>query len=85
MGNFGSSEENLDQKVVDITGQVNNNIVIQEAKDTHEQVKINERMITTMYLMCIIEMIKLGVYIYHRFKKSLKKKYNQNGNHQNAN
>lgn len=80
MGIFGSSEENMDQKVVDSTGQVNNNIVIQEARDTHEQVKINERMLTTMYIMCVVEIIKLGVYIYNRFKKNLKKKYNQNGN-----
>lgn len=79
MGIFGSSEENIDQKAVDSTGHVNTNIVIQEAKDTHEQLKINEKMVHIMYVMCGIELLKLGVYLYYKFVKNIKKKYVRSG------
>lgn len=42
MGWFTSSEEDTGN-VVDANGQVNKNIIIQEAKDTHEQVKLSAR------------------------------------------
>lgn len=75
MGIFGSSEERRDEKMVESTGHVNTNIVIQEARDTHDQLKINEKMLMTMYLMCFIEIIRLGIYLFCNFKKSLKKRY----------
>lgn len=78
MGIFGSSEETNEEKMVDSNGNVNNNIIIQEAHDTHDTMKMNQRMLNVMYLMCSIEIVKLGLYIFCRFKKSLKKKYNQN-------
>lgn len=81
MGLFGSSEERIDEKVIDTAGNVNNNIIIQEARDTHDQVRINEKMLHTMYLMCGIEIAKLIIYAFHRFKKSVKKRYsNQQDN-----
>lgn len=75
MGLFGSSEENVEEKMVDSTGHVNTNIIIQEARDTHEQVKMNEKMLITMYIMCGIEVIKLSLYLFNTFKKNLKKRY----------
>lgn len=80
MGLFGDSSEenNVEEKMIDSMGHVNNNIIIQEAKDTHAQVKMNEKMLMTMYIMCGIETIKLIIYLYNTFKKNLKKKYQEN-------
>lgn len=75
MGIFGSSEERVEEKVVDSTGHVNNNIVIQEAKDTHSQVILNQKLLYATYILVCAEIIKLGVYIYCNIKKNLKKRY----------
>lgn len=80
MGWFDSSEEQIEQKMVDSNGQVNNNIIIQEAKDVHEQLRLNEKLLTVMYTMCGIELLRLGMYIYFKFMKSIKKKYSRNNN-----
>lgn len=77
MGWFSSSEENIEEKVVDSTGHVNNNIVIQEARDTHDQLKTNERMLHVSYVMCAVVILKLGLYLYCKFIRKLKKKYNR--------
>lgn len=81
MGIFGSSEERVEEKTVDSTGHVNTNIVIQEARDTHDIAKGNEKMLTVMYIMCLLETIKIAIYLYKCFKKNLKKKY---GNQQQS-
>lgn len=78
MGGLVSSEENIDEKVVDSTGHVNNNIVIQEARDTHEQLRTNERMLNVTYIICAVAVLKLGLYLYCKFIRKLKKKYNRN-------
>lgn len=80
MGWFDSSEEQIEQKMVDSNGQVNNNIIIQEAKDVHEQLRLNEKLLTVMYTMCGIELLRLGMYIYFKFIKSIKKKCGRNNN-----
>lgn len=77
MGIFGSSEESMEVKTVDSVGHVNNNIVIQEAKDVHDQLKTNENMLFAMYFMCSLELIKFGLFIFYKFKKNIKKRYNQ--------
>lgn len=77
MGWFDSSEEQIEQKMVDSNGQVNNNIIIQEAKDVHEQLKLNEKLLTVMNIMCGIELLRLGMYIYFKLVKSIKKKYSR--------
>lgn len=79
MGWFGSSEEETEMKTVDSNGNVNNNIIIQEARDTHSQMLLNERLLYATYILVGAEMIKLGIYLYHSFKKTLKKKYTGNG------
>lgn len=75
MGWFGSSEERTEEKAVDSTGHVNNNIIIQEAQDTHAQMLTNEKLLVASYLLVFFEIVKLGVYIYINFKKNIKKKY----------
>lgn len=75
MGWFSSSEENFEEKTVDSTGHVNNNIIIQEAKDTHEQVLINEKMMLATYLLVFAEVVKLCIYLYTQWRSNIKKKY----------
>lgn len=78
MGWFDSSEEQIEQKMVDSNGQVNNNIIIQEAKDVHDQLRLNEKVLNVMYTMCGIELLRLGMYIYVKFVRRMKKKYGTN-------
>lgn len=75
MGWFGSEEEEIEMKTVDTNGNVNNNIIIQEARDTHHQMLIGEKLLWATYALVAAEIIKLGVYLYHSFKKTIKKKY----------
>lgn len=75
MGIFGSSEETNNQKAVDSNGQVNNNIIIQEAKDVHQQLLLSEKVMCVMLLMCGMEIIKFGMYLYAKFTRKMKKRY----------
>lgn len=81
MGSGPSSEEvRVDEKTVDSNGQVNNNIVIQEARDTHTQMIINEKLLVATYILCLMELIKLLLYGISAYKKHVKNKYGaQNG------
>lgn len=78
MGSSNSSEEKFEEKIVDSNGQVNNNIVIQEAKDTHNQVLINEKMLMAAYALIAFEVIKLFIYLYTQYCAKMKKKYSKN-------
>lgn len=80
MGFFGSSEESIESKTVDSNGQVNNNIIIQEAKDTHAQVIISEKLVTGTYILIGLEMIKITICLFSAFRRHIKKKYQGNGN-----
>lgn len=75
MGIFGSSETKIDEKTVDSSGHVNNNIIIREAEDTHLQVLLNEKLLTATYVLIGFEIIKLTIYMFTIMKKSFKKKY----------
>lgn len=79
MGWFDSSEENsIEEKTIDTNGQVNNNIVIQEARDIHHQMQNGEYLMMATFLLCFIEIIKLIIYFYNNYTKKMKKKYQQN-------
>lgn len=75
MGFFGSSEEENEVKTVDSNGNVNNNIIIQEAKDVHKQMLSNEQLLYGTYFLCFAEIIKIIIYLYNSYQKKLKKKY----------
>lgn len=77
MGWFSSDEEEFEAKTVDSNGNINNNVIIQEAADTHHQMIIGEKLLIATYKLVVAEVVKLGVYIFHSFKKTLKKKYQQ--------
>lgn len=80
MGWFTSSEEvqEIEQKTVDSNGNINNNVIIQEAADTHHQTIIGEKMLIATYILVAAEVMKLGIYLYHSFAKKFKKKYQAN-------
>lgn len=84
MGLFSSSEERIEEKTVDTTGTVNNNIILQEARDTHDQMRLNEKMLFVMYTMCAVEVVKLAMYVYCNFKRKIKKQYAGQTNNNNA-
>lgn len=78
MGSSKSSEVKKEEKMVDSNGQINNNVIIQEAEDTHVQMLLNEKLLTATYILVSIELIKLCLYIFASYKKNLKKKYLKN-------
>lgn len=75
MGLFGSSEEVNNQKTIDSNGQVNNNIIIREANDVHQQLLLSEKLMCIMYVMCGLEIVKFGMFVYCKFIRKMKKKY----------
>ncbi|RYE26601.1 MAG: hypothetical protein EOP45_03700 [Sphingobacteriaceae bacterium] len=77
MGWFGSSEENIDMesKTVDSNGNINNNIILQEASDTHHQMITNEKLLVATYVLVFAEFMKMGIYVFHTFRRMWKKKY----------
>lgn len=76
MGWFDSSEEvSSESKTVDSNGQVNNNIIIQEAKDIHHQSQTNEYIMMATFFLCGVEIVKLIIYFYNGFINNMKKKY----------
>lgn len=75
MGSSESSEQRTEEKMVDATGQINNNIIIQEAKDTHIQMLLNEKLLMASYILIGFETIKLIVYCYTQYQIKMKKKY----------
>lgn len=74
MGSSQSAEE-TEVKMVDTNGNVNNNIVIQEARDTHSQLLIGEKLLYATYVLVLAETIKLAIYLFHSLRKMLKRKY----------
>lgn len=79
MGSSTSSEEKIEEKTIDAAGHVNNNIVIQEARDTHTQMLVSERLLLATYMLVIFEIIKLAAYLYGQCRSKLKKRYGKPG------
>lgn len=76
------SSENIEEKMIDSNGQVNNNIIIQEAKDTHYQAIISEKLLYGMYVLIVVEVLKLGIYSYNMWRRQMKKRYTNKTNSQ---
>lgn len=83
MGFFGSDEHSIEEKAIDATGNVNNNIIIQEARDTHGQLVTSEKLLFGTYVLITIETIKLAICVVSAFKRHIKKRY-QNQNNVNV-
>lgn len=82
MGWFGSSEETNEENLVDSNGHVNNNIVIQEARDTHFQAATSEKLLFATYVLVELETIKLLICFYSMWRRQMKKKYNNNNDNE---
>lgn len=78
MGGLFSSAKEEEVNVVDSKGHVNNNIVIQAARDTHEQMLMSESLLWATLFMCLCEIIKLFIYVYNAHNKKIKRKYQSN-------
>lgn len=77
MGWFSSSEENNEETMIDSTGHVNNNIIIQEARDTHIQATLSEKLLFATYMLVALDIVKLAICSYNTWKRQIKKKYNK--------
>lgn len=75
MGGSESSEIKTEEKAIDSMGHVNNNIVVQGARDNHQQVIVSERLLIATYLLVCAEVIKLLIYFYSQCRSNLKKRY----------
>lgn len=78
MGIFGSSEENVEIKTVDSNGQVNNNIVIQEAKDMHTQMMSSGKLVLGTYILIGLEVVKITICLFGAYRRYMKKRYQSN-------
>lgn len=78
MGFFGSSEESIENKAIDTNGQVNNNIVIQEARDTHSQMILSEKLLFGTYILIGLEAVKIAICLFSAYQRHVKKKYQKN-------
>lgn len=79
MGSSTSSEQ-VDEKVVESNGQVNNNVIIQEAKDTHNQLLVNEKLLYATYALIVFEIIKLAIYLLSAYRRKMKKAFASKNN-----
>lgn len=67
-------------KILDSTGQVNNNVVIEEPMSVH-----NQEMIVLLYIIAAVKLLEFILYVYNGHSRYLKRKYdkqnkiNQNG------
>lgn len=82
MGIFGSSEESteVENKVIESNGHVNNNIIVQEANDTHSQMILSEKLLFGTYILIGLETIKIAICLFGAYRRHMKKKYQQNQN-----
>lgn len=78
MGWFSSDEETTEEKMIDSSGHVNNNIIIQEARDTHFLAAFSEKQLIATYTLVALETLKLSICFYNMWKRQMKKKYNEN-------
>lgn len=78
MGIFGSSEESIETKTIDSNGQVNNNIIVQEARDTHSQMMLSEKLLTGTYILIGLEIVKIVICSISAYRRHVKKKYSSN-------
>lgn len=77
MGWFGSSEEETEIKNVDTTGQVNNNVVIQNARDNHHQVLLDEKILFATHLLVAMKVLEMLIYAFHSLRKAFKRRYSK--------
>ena len=71
MGKTASKEE----KTIDSNGNINNNLVLEGPVDFQ-----NSEMLLMLGIICAIKIFEAVYFVFHTYKRSLKKKYNTNTN-----
>lgn len=71
---MGSSESKEPPKMIDSTGNVNNNVIIQDTVSIH-----NDHMVIVLYVIAAIKILELLYILFKMYNKSNKKKYLQRG------
>lgn len=71
MGWFSSEEVD---KTVDTTGTVNNNVIVSDTVDVH-----NDHIVTILYVLAILKIIEMLYVIFKVYNKQNKKKYMKRG------
>lgn len=71
---MGSSESKTDAKAVDTTGNVNNNVVINDQVNVY-----STEIIVLLGLICILKIIEFIYFIYTKHYHNLKKRLVTNG------
>lgn len=85
MGNSGSSEGTTENKAVDSNGNINNNIIIQEAKrDIHDQLLIGGKLIIGTYILIGLEAVKITICLFSAYQRYMKKRYQKGNGGQNS-
>lgn len=65
------------QKTIDSSGEVNNNVVINEPDAQSSQLF---QLVVISWTICVIKIIEFLLFVYNRHQKQLKKKYNNKAN-----
>lgn len=68
---MGSSESKSEEKTVDATGNVNNNVVIGGRVDIYSL-----DIIILLGIICILKIIEFVYFIYNKHYKKMKKRFN---------
>lgn len=71
MGSWFSKNEKI-QKTVEATGQVNNNIILEDSVTIH-----NTEIIILLYVIAVVKVCEFIVFLYNTHTKRLKRRFNQ--------
>lgn len=69
---MGSSHSQVEKKTIESTGQVNNNVVIQETEDVYSM-----EIVILLSLLCALKILEISIFLYNKYKQQMKKKYTQ--------
>lgn len=69
MGSWFSKNEEI-HKTVESTGQVNNNVIVEDSVTIH-----NTEIIILLYVIAIVKVFEFVVYLYSTHTKRMKRKY----------
>lgn len=70
MGWFGDKNKVEERKVVETTGSVNNNLVIQGTVDVY-----SNEIVLLLIIICFIKIVELAYFLYYKHKKNIKRQY----------
>lgn len=69
---MGAKPTHTENKNVDSTGAINNNIVLK--KDDKINI-VNFEIVVLLTIICVIKIVELACYIYYKHRRGLKKAY----------